>query len=73
MPKYRVFAEYIVTCAVWVEANSPEQAQEFARQIEGGDFDQLGVDDWKICEAVEEGKGAGICPEGAAYDLREGA
>jgi len=53
MKTYKVTASYVSYCHVEIEANSKEEAEATARDMDGGDFSPAQSDDWTI-EAVEE-------------------
>ena len=52
--KFHVIASYINYCETVIEADTLEQAQEMASNMDGGDFNMmLGSGDWSI-DCVEE-------------------
>jgi hypothetical protein len=55
MKTYKVTASYVTYCTAEIEAESLEEAQAIAENLDGGSFepDKHGGDDWSI-EAVEE-------------------
>ena len=55
MKTYKVVASYVTYCTAIIEANSQEEAEEMARDLDGGAFepDPHGGDDWNI-ETVQE-------------------
>jgi hypothetical protein len=50
--KYTVTATYITTCTTEVNANDADHAYQKAKEMDGGDFKQRDLGDWKI-ESVE--------------------
>ena len=46
MKKFRVWAKYTNYCRIVVEANSKEEAEDSARQMDGGDFEQQQDNDY---------------------------
>lgn len=57
--KFRVFAKYEVYCSVDIEADSKEEAEEIAYNMDGGDFEQTREDafddgNWDIVEDLTE-------------------
>jgi hypothetical protein len=53
MKKFKVLASFSTYCAVFIEAESQEQAEELAHDLDGGQFEPAGADYWRI-ESVEE-------------------
>ena len=55
MKTYRVFASYVSYCYADIEAESQEDAERIAQDLDGGDFepDYYGGDDWKIDRVIE--------------------
>ena len=55
MKKFKVMASYIIYCTAEIEAESQEEAEQIARDMDGGDFeaDQYNGDDWKIEDVTE--------------------
>jgi hypothetical protein len=54
MKTYKVTACYYTYCTTTVEAESEEQAQEIAKDMDGGDFKQSGeLGDWHINDVTE--------------------
>lgn len=50
---YKVTASFISYCHAEIEAESQEEAERIARDMDGGDFIPAESDDWNI-ESVEE-------------------
>lgn len=51
MKKFKVIASYKVYCHAIVEAETWEEAEQIARDMDGGDFDvdrENGLGDWNI-------------------------
>ena len=54
MKKYRVIACYYTYCTAVVEAETAEQAEAIAEEMDGGDFKESGeLGDWQIVHAEE--------------------
>lgn len=53
MKKFKVLASYTNYCYTEIEADSLEQAQEIANDMDGGDFTMDGGDGWQIDEVFE--------------------
>lgn len=54
MKKYRVTARYHTYCTAVVEAETAEQAETIAEEMDGGDFKENGeLGDWQIVHAEE--------------------
>ena len=53
MKTYKVTASFISYCHAEIEAESQEEAEAIARNMDGGDFIPAESDDWEI-ESVEE-------------------
>ena len=54
MKTYKVTACYNTYCTTTVEAESEEQAQEIAQDMDGGDFHYSGkLGDWNIIDVTE--------------------
>jgi hypothetical protein len=54
MKKYRVTACYRTYCTAVVEADTAEQAEAIAEEMDGGDFKESGeLGDWQIVHAEE--------------------
>ena len=54
MKTYRVVACYYTYCTTTVQANSEEEAEEIAQEMDGGDFKQSGeLGDWHINDVTE--------------------
>lgn len=53
MPKFKVTTSYVNYQYAEIEAENLEQAEELARDMDGGSFTPIASDDWKI-ERVEE-------------------
>lgn len=48
--KYTVTASFITNCIAEVEAENADDAYQIAKQMDGGDFKQTELGDWKIEE-----------------------
>lgn len=55
MKTYKVTASYVSYCHAEIEANSQEEAEAIARDMDGGEFIPAERDDWNV-ESVEEVK-----------------
>ena len=54
MKTYKVTACYYSYCTTTVQANSEEEAEDIAREMDGGDFKQSGeLGDWHINDVTE--------------------
>lgn len=53
MPKFLVCASYITYVSAEIEAEDLEEAKDIARNMDGGEFNRDGGDDWNI-DSVEE-------------------
>lgn len=53
MKKFKVTASYITYLSAEIEAESLEEAEQMAQDLDGGLFDQDGSEDWSI-DAVTE-------------------
>jgi len=53
MKKFKVLASFSTYCAVFIEAEDQEQAEELAHDMDGGQFEPAAQDCWQI-ESVEE-------------------
>jgi hypothetical protein len=53
MKTYKVTASFSTYCAVFIEAESQEQAEELAHDLDGGQFEPAGADYWRIEEVKE--------------------
>ena len=54
MAKYRVWAEMTTDCYLDVEAETPEDAKEIAKETDGGKFTSTESGDWRITDAIEQ-------------------
>lgn len=62
MAKFIVKASYITYLSAEIEADSLEEAQDIARDMDGASFDQTDAGDWNI-DDVEEVEGDYVtCP-----------
>jgi hypothetical protein len=48
MAIFRVYAEYVTTCYIDVEANDEVEAHEKAEKIDGGEFTELERNNWLV-------------------------
>ena len=48
MKKFKVLASFSTYCAVFIEAENQEQAEELALDMDGGQFEPAGADFWRI-------------------------
>jgi hypothetical protein len=48
--KYKVTASYITNCVAEVTADNADEAYRIAKDMDGGDFKQTELGDWKIQE-----------------------
>ena len=55
MPKYKVFATYMVEVSHEIEAESQDSAWDMVHNIDGGDYTETGWSDWQI-DRIEEVK-----------------
>jgi hypothetical protein len=53
MKTFKVMASSISYYTLEIEADSLEEAQDMARDADGGDFEADGVGDWEIIEVRE--------------------
>jgi len=53
MKEYKVTASFSTYCQVFIEAESLEEAQALAHDLDGGQFEPAAQDCWQI-ESVEE-------------------
>lgn len=53
MPKFIVKASYVTYLSAEIEAETMEEAENIAHNLDGGDFEQDGGDDWSIDEVYE--------------------
>ena len=54
MKTYKVTACYYTYCTTTVDAETEEQAEQIAREMDGGDFKQSGeLSDWHINDVTE--------------------
>lgn len=53
MKKFKITASYVSHCTAEIEAESLEEAERIARNMDGSDFSPAEGDDWKI-DAVRE-------------------
>jgi hypothetical protein len=53
MKKFKVMASYITYCTAEIEAESQEEAEQIARNMDGGEFEADAGDDWIIDDVLE--------------------
>ena len=64
MAKFRIWAQCISDLYIDVEADTREEAEDFAREADGGSFHDSGTCDWGICYSSTE-----VLPDDANVDF----